>query len=51
MRDVLKIVEYVKYQKNNGTLYVLPDSVAWMLQNKNEFSLVCKYSDIKCKYE
>lgn len=42
-------VGQVRYKKGDGTLFVMNERIAWMLDNKNTFSVSHKYADIKCK--
>lgn len=45
--DVLLMVGNVRYKKNNGTLYLMSERIAWMLEGKDTFPVSHKYSDIK----
>lgn len=45
--DVLLMVSHVRYKKNNGTLYLMAERIAWMLEAKDSFSVSHKYADIK----
>uniref|UniRef100_A0A1E1XAN6 General transcription factor IIH subunit 1 n=1 Tax=Amblyomma aureolatum TaxID=187763 RepID=A0A1E1XAN6_9ACAR len=45
--DVLLMVSNVRYKKNNGTLYLMAERIAWMLEGKDSFSVSHKYADIK----
>lgn len=45
--DVLLMVSNVRYKKNNGTLYLMAERIAWMLEAKDSFSVSHKYADIK----
>lgn len=47
--DVLMQVSQVRYKKGDGTLYVMNERIAWMLDNKDTVSVSHKYADIKCK--
>ena len=45
--DVLLSVPHVRHKKADGTLYVMPERVAWMPNGKDEITLSLKYADIK----
>ncbi|XP_067129753.1 general transcription factor IIH subunit 1 [Centruroides vittatus] len=45
--DVLLMVNHVRYNKNDGTLYLMAERIAWMLEGKDTFSVSLKYADIK----
>jgi len=46
--DILLQVPHVKYKKNEGTLYVMGERIAWMMANKRDsFSIIHKYADVK----
>ena len=45
--DVLQSVSYVRHKKADGTLYVMPERVAWMPNGKDKITLSIKYSEIK----
>ena len=45
--DVLKVVEYVRVKKNDGTLYMMSERMAWMPNGKDSFTISHKYADIK----
>ncbi|KAF7987419.1 hypothetical protein HCN44_003181 [Aphidius gifuensis] len=45
--DVLLQVGQVRYKKGDGTLYVMNERIAWMLDNRDTVSLSHMYSDIK----
>jgi transcription initiation factor TFIIH subunit 1 len=47
--DVLMQVSNVRYQKKNGTLYVMNERLAWIMENKDTVSVSHRYSEIKCK--
>lgn len=47
--DVLMQVGQVRYKKGDGTLYVMNERIAWMLDNRDTVSVSHKYADIKCK--
>lgn len=48
--EVLLIVKNVKNKKTDGTLYMMGERMAWMLESKNVFNISYKYADIKSKY-
>lgn len=45
--DVLLQVPHVRHKKADGTMYVMPERVAWMPNGKDEITLSIKYADIK----
>ncbi|KAJ8678760.1 hypothetical protein QAD02_014547 [Eretmocerus hayati] len=45
--DVLMQVGQVRYKKGDGTLYIMNERIAWMLDNKDKVSVSHKYADIK----
>lgn len=45
--DVLMQVNHVRYQKKNGTLYVMNERLAWIMENKDTVSVSHRYSEIK----
>lgn len=48
--DVLLSVSYVRFKKGDGTLYVMNQRLAWMLENRDTVAVSHKYADIKSKY-
>ncbi|XP_049886020.1 general transcription factor IIH subunit 1 [Pectinophora gossypiella] len=47
--DVLLSVSYVRYKKGDGTLYVMNQRLAWMLENRDTVAVSHKYADIKAQ--
>ncbi|XP_075985028.1 transcription factor B1 [Anticarsia gemmatalis] len=45
--DVLLSVAHVRYKKGDGTLYVMNQRLAWMLENRDTVAVSHKYADIK----
>lgn len=45
--DVLLLVNNVRHKKTDGTLYVMPERLAWMPNGKDTVTMSVKYSDIK----
>ncbi|XP_076311883.1 general transcription factor IIH subunit 1-like isoform X2 [Tachypleus tridentatus] len=45
--DVLLMVNHVRHKKSDGTLYLMAERIAWMLEGKETFSVSHKYADIK----
>ncbi|KFM77565.1 General transcription factor IIH subunit 1, partial [Stegodyphus mimosarum] len=45
--DVLLMVSHVHHKKNDGTLYLMNERIAWMPEGKDTFSISHKYADIK----
>lgn len=48
--DVLLMVNHVRHKKSDGTLYLMGERVAWMLEGKDTFSISLKYADIKSNH-
>ena len=48
VEDILLQVRHVKHKKNEGTLYLMGERLAWMASHKNDtFAINHKYVDIK----
>lgn len=47
--DVLMQIGQVRFKKGDGTLYVMNERIAWMMDNKDTVSVSHKYADIKSK--
>ncbi|KAK7480439.1 hypothetical protein BaRGS_00028358 [Batillaria attramentaria] len=45
--EVLLVVKHVRHKKTEGTLYMMGERMAWMLESKNVFSVSHLYADIK----
>ena len=45
--DILLQVSHVKHKKSDGVLFVMETRIAWMIANKDSFSINLKYTDIK----
>ncbi|KAG7309061.1 hypothetical protein JYU34_004941 [Plutella xylostella] len=45
--DVLLSIGYVRYKKGDGTLYVMNQRLAWMLEHRDTVAVSHKYADIK----
>ncbi|CAL1548138.1 unnamed protein product [Lymnaea stagnalis] len=45
--EVLLIVKNVKNKKTDGTLYMMGERMAWMLESKHVFNISYMYADIK----
>ncbi|CAO1379308.1 unnamed protein product [Diamesa hyperborea] len=45
--DILLIVPEVRFKKGDGTLYVMKERIAWMLNNKESVSISHKFADVK----
>lgn len=45
--DVLLQMSGVRYKKGDGTLYVMNERIAWMLENRDKVVVSHKYQDIK----
>lgn len=47
--DVLLSVNHVRYKKGDGTLYVMNQRLAWMVEHRDTVVVSHKYADIKSK--
>lgn len=47
--DVLLQMGGVRYKKGDGTLYVMNERIAWMVENRDKVAVSHKYQDIKSK--
>ena len=45
--EVLLVVKHVRHKKSEGSLYMMGERMAWMLDSKNVFSVSHLYADIK----
>ena len=45
--EVLLVIKQVRHKKSEGTLYMMVERMAWMLDSKNVFSVSHLYADIK----
>ena len=45
--EILLQVPYVKHKKNDGTLYLMAERLGWMMQSRDQFSIIHKYLDVK----
>lgn len=45
--DVLKMIDFVRVKKADGTLYLMNERIAWMPNGKNTFTISHNYADIK----
>ncbi|XP_072933554.1 general transcription factor IIH subunit 1 [Epargyreus clarus] len=45
--DVLLSVGHVRFKKGDGTLYVMNQRLAWMMENRDTVAVSHKYADIK----
>ncbi|XP_076304171.1 general transcription factor IIH subunit 1-like isoform X2 [Tachypleus tridentatus] len=45
--DVLLMVSHVRHKKNDGTLYLMAERIAWMLDGKDTFTVSHMYANIK----
>lgn len=48
--DVLLQVGQVRYKKGDGTLYVMNERLAWMMDHRDTVSVSHRYTDIKSKF-
>ena len=47
LEEIVMVVENVKHKKDEGTLYLMSERIAWMQKQKNVFSVSHHYADIK----
>lgn len=45
--EILLQVPHVRYKKGDGTLYLMDQRIAWMMENRDTVSISHLYSDIK----
>ena len=45
--DVLLQVPQVRFKKGDGTLFLMDQRLAWMMENKDTVSISHSYADIK----
>ncbi|XP_018331842.1 general transcription factor IIH subunit 1 [Agrilus planipennis] len=45
--EILLQVPHVRYKKGDGTLYLMDQRIAWMMENRDTVSISHHYSDIK----
>lgn len=45
--DVLLQIGEVRYKKGDGTLYIMNERIAWMLENRDKVVVSHMYQDIK----
>lgn len=48
--EILLQVGQVRYKKGDGTLYVMSERLAWMLDHRDTVTVSHRYMDIKSKY-
>lgn len=49
IEDVLLVVPEVKHKKNDGTLYIMKERVAFIVENRDTVLLAHSFYDIKSK--
>lgn len=47
IEDVLLVVPQVKYKKSDGTLYIMKERIAFMVDNRDTTALSHSFYDIK----
>ncbi|MBN3322650.1 TF2H1 factor, partial [Atractosteus spatula] len=47
--EVLLVVKHVRQKKQDGTLYLMAERIAWGPEGKDRFSVSHLYSDIRCQ--
>lgn len=50
IEDVLLVVPEVKYKKSDGTLYVMKERIAFIIENRDTTALSHSFYDVKSKY-
>lgn len=50
IEDVLLLVPEVKYKKNDGTLYVMKERIAFIVENRDNVLVSHNFYDVKCKF-
>lgn len=48
--DVLLQVPQVRFKKGDGTLFLMDQRIAWIMENKDTVSISHMYADIKSKF-
>lgn len=48
--DVLLAVPEVKYKKNDGTLYVMKERIAFIVENRETVLVSTSFYDVKSKF-
>lgn len=49
IEDVILMVPMVKYKKNDGTLYIMKDKIAFIVENRDSVLISHSFYDIKSK--
>lgn len=48
--EVLLVVKRVRQRKQDGTLYLMAERIAWGPEGKDRFTVSHLYADIRCKF-
>lgn len=48
--EVLLVVKKVRQKKQDGTLYLMTERIAWGPEGKDRFTISHSYADIRCEY-
>lgn len=48
--DVLLQMGEVRYKKGDGTLYIMNERIAWMVEHRDTVAVAHKFADIKSKF-
>lgn len=48
--EVLLVVKKVRQKKQDGTLYLMAERIAWGPEGKDRFTVSHLYADIRCEY-
>ena len=49
--EVLLVLKKVRQRKQDGTLYLMAERIAWGPEGKDRFTVSHLYSDIRCEYQ
>lgn len=47
--EVLLVVKKVRQRKQDGTLYLMAERIAWSPEGKDRFTVSHQYADIRCE--
>ena len=50
VEEIRLVIDYVKYKKVEGSLYLMTERIAWMPKGKDVFTISHHYTDIKSNY-
>lgn len=49
--EVLLVVKRVRQRKQDGTLYLMAERIAWGPEGKDRFTVSHLYADIRCEFQ